>query len=56
MRNETRENRDQVPVKGILGMYNKLEIPSLDEGFSALYHVSIRDDGIFKVEDWNNEI
>ena len=33
----------QVPKKGILATFNKIEMPSLDEGFDELNFVSIED-------------
>ena len=53
-RNENRER--QVPKKGILATFNKIEMPSLDEGFDELNFVSI-ENGEFKISKWiENEI
>ena len=54
---ERNENRDrQVPKKGILATFNKIEMPSLDEGFDELNFVSI-ENGEFKISKWiENEI
>ena len=48
-RNERRER--QVPKKGILATFNKIEMPSLDEGFDELNFVSI-ENGEFKISKW----
>jgi len=48
-RNERRER--QVPKKGILATFNKIELPSLKEGFDELNFVSI-ENGEFKISKW----
>ena len=49
---ERNEKRDrQVPKKGILATFNKMEMPSLDEGFDELNFVSI-ENGEFKISKW----
>ena len=48
-RNEKRER--QVPKKGILATFNKIEMPSLDEGFDELNFVSI-ENRKFKISKW----
>ena len=48
-RNNRRER--QVPKKGILATFNKIEIPSLEEGFDELNFVWI-EDGEFKISKW----
>ena len=53
-RNGRRER--QVPKKGILATFKKIEMPSLDEGFDELNFVSI-EDGEFIISKWiENEI
>ena len=37
--------------KGILATFNKIEMPSLDEGFDELNFVSI-ENGEFKISKW----
>ena len=54
-RNETRSGKDFVPPKGIACTYNKLVVPSYDEGFDKLYYVTIGDDKNYLVEEWENE-
>ena len=55
-RNDDRVGSEQIPPKGILGTYSKLELPSYAEGFDDLYYVSIGDDGDFRVEEWQDEV
>ena len=50
-RNEQREGARRVPRAGVLGTYNKLQLPSLAEGFSALFYVQLSNDG-FTVKEW----
>ena len=54
-RNEARPADERVPLAGLLGTYTKLELPSLDEGFDALFYVRFSEIG-FVVEEWQNEI
>ena len=44
-RNSARTGKERVPDKGILGTYKRLQLPQLDEGFDALYRVSINNTG-----------
>ena len=55
-RNAQRVGEQAIPVKGLLGTYGKLELPSKEEGFDTLHYVRIGTDGGFIVEDWRNEI
>jgi predicted kinase len=55
-RNDARLESEQIPPKGILSTYSKLELPSYAEGFDELYYVSIGDDGDFRVEGWKDEV
>ena len=48
-RNERRERK--VPKKGILATFNKIEMPSLQEGFDGLNFVCI-ENGEFKISKW----
>ncbi len=52
LRNKLRER--QVPESGIRGISSKLVLPTLDEGFDALFYVAIEDNG-FTVSEWQNE-
>ena len=49
-RNAAREGREQIPVPGILGTYKRLEVPTLEEGFDAVYRVRPADEERFVVE------
>lgn len=53
-RNSQRSGRAQIPVKGLIAMHRKLELPSYDEGFDRLFYVEIGDDGEFLVKAWLN--
>jgi predicted kinase len=55
-RNRQRDERDQIPEKGIKGTYSKLEDPSYAEGFDNLYGVVINKDSSFTVLEWKDEI
>lgn len=54
-RNSQRLGKENIPEVGIRGTYNKLRLPSLEEGFDRLYFVEI-DNCTFVVKDWNNEV
>jgi predicted kinase len=54
-RNQLRKGKDNVPEVGIKGTYNKLELPSYDEGFDELFYVSMSHNE-FSVKEWKNEI
>ncbi len=49
-RNALREGRERIPVPGILGAYKRLEVPSLAEGFEAVFRVRSEDGERFLVE------
>jgi len=51
-RNAGRAPDEQIPVGGIYATYHKLEMPSLDEGYDALFIVRIVEPGAFVVEEW----
>jgi len=54
-RNDSRNVAEQIPKIGIRGTFAKLEIPSFEEGFDALFYVSlVRDE--FRVEEWKDEV
>ena len=50
-RNKKRTGKERIPEAGIRGAYNRLEIPSYDEGFDELYYVKLGDNK-FIVNDW----
>ena len=55
-RNDAREGRLCVPLQGVLGTYNMLQIPQRSEGFDALFYVQIEPDNTFSVHDWNEDL
>lgn len=54
-RNETRIGKEKISKAGILNTYNKLELPTYNEGFDELYYVSL-DHDTYVVKEWRNEI
>lgn len=44
-RNSLRQGKECIPVIGIIGTANKMEIPSFEEGFDELYLVEIVNGG-----------
>ena len=54
-RNKNRKSSQRVSDLAIRGTINRLELPHLDEGFSSLNFVQIKDDN-FIVSEWNNDI
>ncbi|MCL2319566.1 MAG: hypothetical protein FWC45_05740, partial [Treponema sp.] len=53
--NQKRTGKEFVPEIGILGTYKKLELPSIDEGFTQLYYVDYMDNN-FRIMEWKDEI
>lgn len=53
-RNAKREGTARVPDQAIAATSNKLELPSLEEGFDELYFVRIDGEGMV-VEPWRDE-
>ena len=51
-RNSHRSGKACIPGKAIACTSNRLELPSYEEGFDALYFVRIQD-GAFAVDRWN---
>ena len=54
-RNNSRAGKENIPERGILGTYKKLEIPTYTEGFDTLYYVEIHNN-TFVIKEWENEI
>ena len=54
-RNSMRTGKENIPEVGIRGTYNKLEIPSWEEGFDELFFVEI-ENNTFKIKEWENEV
>jgi len=55
-RNNARQGKECVPIQGVLGTYNSLQIPQMSEGFNALFYVQIEPDGAFSVHPWKDEL
>jgi predicted kinase len=54
-RNSQRFGKEIIPEIGIKGTFNKLELPSIEEGFDELYYVEIENKN-FNIKEWANEI
>lgn len=52
-RNKLREGKAVIPIPGILGTYKKLEEPRMEEGFDALYAVTLTPSNEFVVAPFN---
>ena len=48
-RNNKRAGRERIPVPAVAGTFRKLQAPALDEGFDAVYRVTISREGAFAV-------
>lgn len=55
-RNDNRPASQKIPSGGILMMHKRLELPTLDERFDALWYVRIGEDSAFVVEEWTDEM
>ncbi|HWQ56303.1 MAG TPA: AAA family ATPase [Bryobacteraceae bacterium] len=49
-RNQAREGRQAIPVRGVLGTLKRLQPPRLEEGFHALYLVRALPERQFEIE------
>jgi predicted kinase len=57
LRNSQREGKANIPAKGVLAAYQRLEIPSYTEGFDQLYYVSIDPaTSKFLVREWEGDV
>ena len=54
-RNAQRKGKECINTTGIIAKYKNLLLPQLDEGFSRLRYVVMKNEG-FTINDWNNEI
>ncbi|HET7464531.1 MAG TPA: AAA family ATPase [Longimicrobium sp.] len=50
-RNRRRAGRAAIPIPGILGTYKKMEEPTLEEGYDALYSVTLTEANLYIVEE-----
>jgi predicted kinase len=48
-RNRLRPGKAAVPAAGVFGTQKRLQVPSMDEGFDALYRVELVEPGGFEV-------
>ena len=55
-RNAARPEPERIPDQGVRGTHGRLELPSLDEGFDALYYVRLATPEGFVVEEWIDEV
>ncbi len=55
-RNNRRAGKAKIPEKAIRATFNRLQVPSLAEGFDQLFDVKIDDAGGFVVENRQKEI
>ncbi|MCB8922224.1 MAG: kinase [Ardenticatenaceae bacterium] len=55
-RNSSRPPSNQIPHVGIRSTYSKLVLPSLAEGFDALYYVTLEPNQDFIVDEWQDEV
>lgn len=55
-RNNQRIGKELIPEQGVLGTYNRLALPNINEGFDILYYVLITGNNEFEIKEWNNEI
>lgn len=51
-RNAQRPREQRIPDAGVLNTYNRLQLPSYEEGFDDLFYVRIGDADDFIVEAW----
>ena len=51
-RNAIRPAGERVPDKAILAASNKLQLPSVNEGFDELFSVQLREEDQFNVQKW----
>ena len=56
LRNSRREGKSKISLVGILATYQKLQLPSYQEGFDRLYYVKIAKNNSFLVEEWQNAV
>lgn len=55
-RNNLREGTEKIPLIGLRSIHSRLELPSYEEGFNALYYVCIDKDRGFSVEKREDEV
>jgi hypothetical protein len=50
-RNNQRAGKQKIPAPAIAGTLRKLQPPTLEEGFDAIYKVTISPEGVFLVNE-----
>jgi predicted kinase len=50
-RNKNRTDKAPIPIPGLLGKYKRLEEPRFEEGFDALYVVTLTTAGSYVIEE-----
>jgi predicted kinase len=56
-RNSQRSGKAKIPEKGVIATHQRLEVPSLAEGFDQLSYVQIDPlSGQFVIKEWQDEI
>jgi predicted kinase len=53
--NQQRLGKERIPNAGILSAYNRLEIPSYEEGFDKLYYLDSSSE-VVCLQEWNDEV
>ncbi len=53
-RNRRRELPKPIPDRAVGGTYGRLQLPSREEGFDALYYVTLGTSGDFLVQEWTD--
>jgi len=56
LRNNQREGKKNIPLPGLLSVYNKLELPNINEGFDEIFFVKIAENNDFIIEEWKSEV
>jgi len=55
-RNEMREPDERIPEIGLRGTHARLKLPSIEEGFDALFYVRLQEPAGFIIEEWIGEV
>jgi hypothetical protein len=51
-RNDRRQDKKAIPIKGVVGTLKRFQPPSLTEGYDEIYSVRIGSQSRFEVEPW----
>ncbi len=55
-RNRLRPGRAAIPAAGVFGTQKRLQVPTVDEGFDALYRVELTEPKGVKVSEWPRDL